>query len=70
MKNCPHEVCVCCPTKEKDHFVNFKYPNELGSVYQKEFVKEGDIEGISGEVFNLEKERQNLLCKLDSKMNL
>jgi hypothetical protein len=59
LKMSPHLVCVCCSAKQPDHFVSYKYPEAIGTMYSKEFMNEGLGKDVNGEKFILEKEKQD-----------
>ncbi len=46
MQKCPDPVCICCSTKVGDHFVPFKYPENIGSTYEKQCLKNAKLEEI------------------------
>ncbi|CDW77257.1 UNKNOWN [Stylonychia lemnae] len=57
MQNCPQLVCVCCSAKTGDHFVPFRYPTKIGTVYEKTFTKENNEKGKKPDMFILDNEK-------------
>jgi hypothetical protein len=58
MQSCPELVCVCCSTKTGDHFVPFKYPQNIGTSYMKVFTKDNTAPGGKSKLFNLDGEKK------------
>lgn len=61
MQECPDLVCVCCSAKKGDHFVPFKYPQNLGSTYEKTCFNTLNSYGGKSNQFILDKEKRCFL---------